>query len=147
MAKDWVLVQWADLANRGRLRDVDITFQCGGLVLCGTLIGARDYFEGVGQRAIAGQREAVGGRPEIIEAFQGLYRSYTERAAPERDNLDPDHLHFRDVQILFGHETASRSPVLEIPFWRVRIDAVDGFVLAGSIAQLPVSTVVGPVDE
>jgi hypothetical protein len=117
------------------------------LVLCGTLIGARDYFEGVGQRAVAGQRAAPGGGPEIIEAFQGLYRSYAERTGPGRDTLEPDHLHFRDVQVLFGHEAASRSPALEIPFWRVRIEAVDGFVLAGSIAHLPVSTVARAGDE
>lgn len=147
MALDWVLVQWADLANRDHLRDVQMTFQCGGLVLCGTLIGAREYFEGVGQRAVAGQREAPGGSPEIIEAFQRLYHSYAERTGTAGDALEPDHLHFRDVRMLFGHETASRSPALEVPFWRVRIAAVDGYLLAGSIAHLPVSTTASAGDE
>src|SRR5579859_890406 len=144
MTRDWVLEEWAELANRSQLRNVQVTFQCGGLVLCGTLIGGREYFEGIGRLAVAGLREAESAR-EVTEAFASLYASHAAHyppadAAQRQESEGPEYMHFKDMHVLFGGDMIVRTPPLGIPFWRVKIEAVDGFLLGGSIQQLPVSS-------
>ena len=144
MTRDWVLVEWAELANRGQLRNVQVTFQSGGLVLCGTLIGGREYFEGIGQLAVAGLREAESAG-DVTEAFEGLSASHAAHYPPgdaraHREPEGPEYMHFKDVHLLAGGDLIGRAPPLELPYWRVKIAAVEGFLLGGSIQHLPVSS-------
>lgn len=151
MTRDWVLVEWAALANRGQLGDVQMTFQSGGLVLCGTLIGGREYFEGVGRLATEGMHEADRAR-DVTDAFASLYAAHASNytlaeSHPTAEIEGPQFLHFKDVQVLLANMPYARPCPLEVPFWRTKIEAVDGFLLGGSIQHLPVSTAPATGDE
>jgi hypothetical protein len=151
MTRDWVLVEWAGLANRGQLRNVQVTFQSGGLVLCGTLIGGREYFEGIGQLAVAGLRAAESAG-DVTEAFADLYASHAahyplEDTPAHRESEGPEYMHFKDVHLLIGGDLVGRTLPLDIPYWRVKIEAVEGFLLGGSVQHLPVSSVPPSGDE
>jgi hypothetical protein len=147
LSRDWVLVEWAAMANRGQLRDVEVTFQCGGLVLCGTLISGREYFEGIGRLAVAGLREAERS-VDVTDAFAELFAEHAARQSQgEVGGEGPEYLHFKDVQLLLGCQNDDASATLEVPYWRVRIETVEGFLLGGAIRRLPRSSVAGGSDE
>ncbi len=150
MTRDWVLVEWAAMANQGQLRDVQITFQCGGLVLCGTLISGRQYFEGIGALAVEGMRMAH--RPsEVTQSFAKLYEQHAKRHTAEGDadaeRDEPGYLHLKDVQVLCGGPGGDLACMLDVPFWRAKIEAIDGFLLGAAVQHLPRSSVQASGDE
>lgn len=151
MTRDWVLVEWAAMANRNQLRDVPLTFQCGGLVLCGTLISGREYFEGVGALAVEGMH-AAHRPPEVAEAFASLYRKHADHdvediggADHERD--EPAYLHLKDAHVLCAGPGGDLAAVLDVPYWRAKIEAVDGCLLGAGVQRLPRSSAQASGDE
>jgi hypothetical protein len=159
MIKDWVLVTWAERANSGELVDMELTFQSGGLLCCGTLISGREYFERIQAMVTAGMAQAQR-TEEAIRSVSALYQehaahyarrqergAWTEHPAtsPE-ESSGADFIHFKDVNVLFGQTTA-QIPAFAIPLWRTKIASIDGFVLGGSIAQLPRSQTNGEMEQ
>jgi hypothetical protein len=151
MTRDWVLVEWAAMANRNQLRDVSLTFQCGGLVLCGTLISEREYFEGIGALAVEGMRAAQR-PPEVADAFASLYRKHADRSATatggaDQEGDEPAHLHLKDAHVLCAGPGGDLAAALDVPYWRAKIEAVDGCLLGAAVQHLPRSSALASGDE
>lgn len=131
--QDPLLVVLVRLAHREL--EMGMTLTVGGLLVSGTLVGGRKYFEGVANQF----RNAPGGTPgvgaAVAEAFDGvaveLYGSRTQGEsnndgegdeASEQD-LRIGFIHLRDVRVLDpqGHSATGA-------WWRGRLSAVDGFM-------------------
>lgn len=126
---DWFLAELVRRANEGGLR-VGVTLCVGGAIVSGTLIGGRDYFEGIADNAAAATAD-----PATAERARAFFRSPAAmyRAAwGEGGELGPDedplaYIHLADARFFIA--TGQPLPGSHGVLWRGRLAAVDGFVL------------------
>jgi hypothetical protein len=129
---DYLLEDFVANANRGS--GIGITLDLGGMLLTGTLIGGKEYFQALGN-SIASAIEARDS--EAAKAIRESYtklgddaqRRYAEYDAALADGGNPHPLeffHLRSARVLgFGGLTPSEPGFL----WRGRLSHVSGFAI------------------
>jgi hypothetical protein len=134
---DWWLATLVDLANRSGLT-MPITLSVGGLLVAGTLVGGKDYFEGVA-KLVADSIEDSDLSESIRQLFSIPMEAYqpseepsenedTDQAkAEDRPEPPPSFLHLRGARI-WGPNAFTSIPNNEGIWWRGKIEDVDGFL-------------------
>ena len=127
--RDWFLQQLVSLANRGT--GVQVTLVVGGSMVSGTLIGGKQYFEGVGKTlASATVNDAGGFSGDLQKQIASSYAGLGEQAyAEERPAMSLGFVHLRDASVWHGETHTPHS------LWRVRLSAVDGFSLGALVKK------------
>jgi len=131
---DWLLERWVRLAELGV--EVGVTLQLGGLLISGTLVGARHYLEYQRSDVLADLVQR--GLPPLIarkvdRAFATDLEAMAESDQAERDGAASPRrfIHLKDACIIAdgGHRAS-----FVVPYWRGQLRRVDAFFL-GSIRQ------------
>jgi hypothetical protein len=129
---DTLLDVWVQQANQGL--ELGMTLMVGGLLVSGTLVGVRQYLQGIADEF----RNAPGGTPGVgdtlAEAFDiavaDLYGPSEREASDDGDgdtsseqDVGIGFLHMKDVRVFDpqGHSTKAA-------WWRGRLTAVDAFM-------------------
>lgn len=106
---------------------IGITLVVGGSVISGNLIGAQEYFIGVGD-AIKEGTTSKGGqsfRDALSQRFHELASEYDEEGPSDEKEL-PSYIHLKEARVF----AAGTDPMpSEGMWWRGRLDRVDGFTL------------------
>lgn len=111
---DGVLRLFVRLADKEQLHNMDVTLTVGGTLISGKMVGKKQYFEGVVEKAA----ESIGGdtATSLFKLFAGI------ASEPHADELKPDFIHLKNAKILKGDGTF----IADI-WWRGRLSAIDGF--------------------
>lgn len=122
---DWFLVELVRRANRGDF-SIGLTLCVGGVVVSGTLVSGREYFEGFAEAVAAAARDpAVAERArEFFRRPAALYAAEPEGPDAAGEDGPPAYIHLKDARF---------SPEGPGVHWRGRLAAVDGFAL-GTVA-------------
>ncbi len=133
---DWWLAQLVGLVNRAPL-SFGITINVSGALVSGTLVGGKEYFEGVSKMvsdAFPVEDELRDLMRQLLVMPARLYETPDEdeikEAGPTEENQEPSRpsfIHLKDARFW--------SPSRPTPFsqqrgiwWRGRLQAVDGFI-------------------
>lgn len=129
---DPLLDVWVQQAN-SRL-ELGVTLMVGGLLVSGTLVGQRQYLEGIAdefRNAPGGTPDGGGGLAEVFDSVVAELYGPSERK--ESDDGDGDasseqdvgggFIHMKDVRVLDPGGDSTKAA-----WWRGRLTAVDGFM-------------------
>lgn len=136
---DWFLQNLVHLANN-QVLDMPITLHVGGVVVTGTLISGRAYFEQLSELLAGGLPLWLGeAKEDIRKAFSLPADIYPRGSVEEREARGEDtrltnpgqFIHLKDARFVIGEALVPKTqPVL----WRGRLASVDGWVL-GSMSE------------
>jgi hypothetical protein len=130
-ARDPLLDMWIQQAERNGLEPT-ITLMVGGLLVSGTLVGIRKYLGGVGGEFRNATSETPGVGHVLADAFGAAIALADVDEPDEGDDGGPSDddvsassfIHLKDVRVSFGLADSIRGP-----WWRGRLEAVDGCML------------------
>lgn len=120
---DWVLRSLVKSVNESGLL-VGITLTVGGMLVTGTLVGGREYFEDFADK-VAASAEDDAGAAQVQAIFADLGAIYDRD--PEPGEPLPSYIHLKDVR--FFSPSGQCLPDHDGAWWRGRIDSVQGFML------------------
>ncbi|GGB35615.1 gas vesicle protein GvpU [Virgibacillus dakarensis] len=115
--KDNILEFFVEASNKYGL-SLDITLNLKGLVVTGTTISAKEYFESLSEKF-------EGGKDIAQELSQQLAKA--GETAGESNNEGANFIHLKNARIYCGdsHSTPSKGKII----WRGKLAEVDGFFL------------------
>jgi hypothetical protein len=129
--EDWLLQDFVLMANEAG-SSVGVTLTVGGVLVTGMLIGAKQYFESLGDllaAAIPDRAAAASMREKYVTLGAEMHKrhlAYMARLEAGKEGEAPTFLHLRDARVYAGPSVVpTRGGVL----WRGRISAVDGFIV------------------
>ena len=129
IAHDWLLERWVRLAELGVA--VGVTLQMGGLLISGTLVGARRYLEGQRSEVLADLSQR--GLPprvarKLDRAFEADLAAIAGSDQAEQDGAGVPYrfIHLKDARIIAGD--GGRQGFV-VPYWRGQLRRVDAFFL------------------
>jgi hypothetical protein len=104
---------------------LSVTLQVGGQLVSGDLISGLNYFETMAEKMKTAQGNA---ESHITDALASIMESLKDAYKPEAngpDQLPPTYIHLRNARFV-GLPGTSATGI----YWRGRLSAVDGFVIA-----------------
>jgi hypothetical protein len=128
--QDLALQAWARLVERQQI-EIEVMFQAHGLLVFGTMVSTAAYAQfyiGIHEEMYRKQE------PETADFLREYYMALVPE--PDQPEIGPDGLptlfryaHLRDVTIMSaGHK-------IKVPYWRGKINAIDGFVIGASAGE------------
>lgn len=127
---DWFLQKLVNYANDFGL-EFGITLQVSGMLVSGTIIGGKKYFDEFSASFTSELHEQA-----IADAFSDLFNSYKrvyEVSSEERDSLPPpEYVHIKNAR--FYQPGQKGMPTDTALLWRGRLREVGGFSL-GSFSE------------
>lgn len=122
-SKDWFLQFLVNMVNKRDI-ELEITLTVGGLLVSGTMIGARKFFDDLGEYFASsyGSNESSS---DILNTFQEIGKQCS-CIAPSEKTETPSYIHLKNA-IFFNNPGASLSEKSPRPLWRARISEVQGF--------------------
>src|SRR5690606_33925530 len=123
--EDWFLQTLVDLANKTGF-SVEITLNVGGTLVCGTLVGGREYFEGFAEDLSCAVKDAVLAQLLTL-GFSSYQNIYEQEAEDAGDVPMASYIHLRNPR--FFNAAGIAMPNGHGAWWRGRIAEVQGFVL------------------
>lgn len=120
---DWFLRSLVKTVNDNELM-LGITLTVGGVLVTGTLVSGRAYFEDFADR-LSQSFEDPAAAAQVHDSFHQLGGIYDRQ--PNPDDLLPSYVHLKDVR--FFSPAGGSLPDHDGVWWRGRIDQVQGFVL------------------
>lgn len=120
--KDWFLQFLVNLANRNRF-ELDITLTVGGILISGTLVGVRQYFDDL-STYFASPFTSGRHSEEIKDTFKKIGEQCTCVSSTEQTET-PSYIHLRNVDFFNGQ--GKLLPGNEGKWWRGRLSEVQGF--------------------
>ena len=131
---DWFLQQLVEFAN-SQMMTFGITLNVGGILVSGTLVGGKRFFEGFAQDFADGFERTLGkteGAAKIKE-YLVQYGKIYERPADDPNVSDPTYIHLENAK--FFSPAGQPIPTNRGMLWRGKIVAVDGFILGSLSAE------------
>lgn len=121
--KDWFLQFLVNMANK-RQFELDITLTVGGILISGTLVGVRQYFDELAAY-FASPFELGKNSDEITTTFKKI-GDQCSCVSPSEQTETPSYIHLKNV---IFHD-AQGKPISQRPgtWWRGRLSEVQGFV-------------------
>ena len=121
--KDWFLQFLVNLANRNQF-EIGITLNVGGLLISGTLVGVKRYFEVFGEDFSASFE--AGKSPKDIELFFKKIGDECACVSHREKTESPSYIHLKNARFFDaqGNSIQGNRGV----WWRGRISEVQGFV-------------------
>lgn len=121
-SKDWFLQFLVNLANKNRF-ELDMTLTVGGILISGTLVGVRQYFDNLS--AYFASPFNSGQNSEVIkETFKKIGDQCT-CVSPSEQTENPSYLHLKNA--VFANTEGTKIPDDTGTWWRGRISEVQGF--------------------
>jgi len=120
-SKDWFLQFLVNLANKNRF-ELDITLTVGGILISGTLVGVKQYFDEL-STFFANPFDS-GKNPDIKETFKQI-GDQCACVAPSEQTETPSYIHLKNVN--FANAQSRSIPGNAGLWWRGRISEVQGF--------------------
>ena len=127
---DWFLQQLVQFAN-DQAMSLGITLNVGGVIVSGTLIGGKRYFEGFANDFGEGL-----GKSELVDMVKQHFQQHGkiyDRPADETSGFDPSFIHLEGAK--FFSPGDQPIPSNRGMFWRGKISSIDGFILGSLAAQ------------
>lgn len=121
-SQDWFLQFLVNLANKNRF-ELDITLTVGGMLISGTLVGVRQYFDELSE-FFADPFGSVK-NPEIIKETFKQIGDQCACVSPSEQTETPSYIHLKNVNFLDAQNKL--IPGKEGLWWRGRISEVQGF--------------------
>lgn len=120
--KDWFLQFLVKLANKNRF-ELDVTLTVGGLLISGTLVGARQYFDDLSEYFAS--LFTKGPNSEVIkETFKKIGDQCT-CISPSEQTETPSYIHLKNAIFSDAHGKLISGDAGIL--WRGRISEVQGF--------------------
>lgn len=122
-SKDWFLQFLANLANRNRF-ELDITLTVGGILISGTLVGVREYFDAL-STYFASPFDDSGKNSEVLnQTFKEIGDQCT-CVSPSEQTDSPSYIHLKNANFSDsqGRPLSGDGGI----WWRGRISEVQGF--------------------
>jgi hypothetical protein len=129
--RDPILEVWVHQADGGALTGLPVTLMVGGLLVSGTLVGIRQYMEGIASqfRNAPGATEGIG--PALADVFDDAAAGRFDHEGPADGDDDPEaeqdghrcFIHLKDALVL-----DPRGQSAGAAWWRGRLTAVDAFM-------------------
>ncbi len=121
-SKDWFLQFLVNLANKNRF-ELDITLTVGGILISGTLVGVRQYFDDL-SAYFASPFESGKHSEGVREIFKKIGDQCT-CVSPSEKTETPSYIHLRNAVFTDrqGKPISDSSGI----WWRGRISEVQGF--------------------
>jgi len=121
-SKDWFLQFLVNLANKNRF-ELDITLTVGGILISGTLVGVRQYFDDL-SGYFAGLFETGKNSLVIKETFKKIGDQCT-CVSPSEQTETPSYIHLKNAHFSDAHGrlVSGNAGIC----WRGRISEVQGF--------------------
>ena len=127
---DWFLQIIVNMANESNL-EFGLTLQVDGMLVSGTLVGAKKYFDGFASDFAS----PFSAYPEAAESIRKSFATYgewvSEPLPDDRPRPLPQFLHMRDAK--FFNTSGNPIPGNRGVWWRGRVCEVGGFIL-GTLA-------------
>ncbi len=126
---DWFLQSLVNMANEGNI-GIGITLQVSGLLVSGTLVGGRKYFDGFAEdfaSAFLNDPDTAESVRTSFSKYGGIYDKKEGEEIPP-----PQYIHLENAR--FFSTTGSPTPGNRGVWWRGRISEVGGFML-GSLSS------------
>lgn len=121
-SKDWFLQFLVNQANKNEL-ELDITLTVGGLLISGTLVGVRRYFDDLGEY-FASCFDS-GKKPEVIKETFKKIGEQCSCISPSEQTETPSYIHLKNVR--FSSVENMEISAHNGTWWRGRISEVQGF--------------------
>ncbi len=121
---DWVLIDLVKQADKVGL-EVGVLLNLGGILLSGTLIGGKKYFEAIQSQALE-LGEANATLSEILNRIAQDGRNVYDVPLPNEEDRLPTYIHLLDVNFI---DTNGKSTGEVTTMWRGKIVDVTGFCL------------------
>jgi len=121
-SKDWFLQFLVNLANKNRF-ELDITLTVSGILISGTLVGVRQYFDDL-SAYFAGPFSFGSGSEEIQETFKKIGEQCTCVSSSEQTET-PSYIHLKNA--IFSDAKGKRLSGDGGIWWRGRLSEVQGF--------------------
>lgn len=121
-SRDWFLQFLVNLANKNRF-ELDITLTVGGILISGTLVGVRQYFDDL-SAYFASPFDSGKNSEEIQQTFKKIGDQCTCVSSSEQTET-PSYIHLKNA-VFFdapGKRVSSDAGI----WWRGRISEVQGF--------------------
>ena len=121
-AKDWFLQFLVNLANKNQM-ELDMTLTVGGILVSGTLVGVRQYFDDLSEY-FASPFDTGKDSEMIKDTFKKIGDQCT-CISPSEQTENPSYIHLKNTNFSDGQA--------KIPYgntgtwWRGRISEVQGF--------------------
>ena len=125
---DWfleILVKWANGKDGNTLVGTGITLSLKGLLVSGSLIGYREYFEGIASLA-----EKSNGNSEMVGFVADTIRGIAEKIS--KFDMPVEYIHLKDAHFYLGGN--KEIPANAGVYWRGRLSEIDGFTI-GLLSQ------------
>ncbi len=120
--KDWFLQFLVNLANRKHF-ELDLTLTVGGILISGTLVGVRQYFDDL-SNYFAGPFTSGSNSDEIKDTFKKIGEQCTCVSSTEQTET-PSYIHMKNVDFFNGQGKLLSGK--EGIWWRGRLSEVQGF--------------------
>lgn len=126
---DWFLQSLVAMANNSDI-ELGITLQVSGLLVSGTLVGGKKYFEGFAEDFSG----VFASEPEVAESIKNSFAKYGEIYKKEEGEEipPPQYIHLKNTR--FFNTAGNPIPGNKGVWWRGRVSEVGGFTL-GSLAK------------
>ncbi len=124
---DWFLKTLVSLAESESPVTMGITLSVGGLLISGTTTDTKSYFANFGAE-IAGANPSSSA--EIAQRMRAKFEelgSYVADQTKSDDGVRNAYIHLRQARVF--HPGGRPIPLNKRTWWRVKVDAVDGFAL------------------
>ncbi len=121
-SQDWFLQFLVNLANKNRF-ELDITLTVGGILVSGTLVGVRQYFDELS--ADFASPFDTGSNPEVIKDTFKKIGEQCSCVSPSEKTETPSYIHLKNVH--FANVQGKRVSENKGIWWRGRISQVQGF--------------------
>lgn len=125
--RDELLESWVNMAELGTLGNLGVTLQMSGMLVCGTVIGGREYLRMLGEAMRGSTQRTDWGQAiyeRLLEVSEDRQKKIEEQAG--KDDREPhDFIHLRDARFFMG----DGRPVTQASIWRGRLTSVDAWVL------------------
>lgn len=130
-----LLKLFASLINPSDVAQITTTLNVNGVIITGTMIGMKPYYEAIGEKL----KETVRGTSEEIDIAvkKDLEEMFERLKQPPKieeleEGIDFDYIYLKNAKFYVG---GVFFPA-EGTYWIGKIDSVDGFIL-GSFAPIP----------
>ena len=129
---DWFLQQLVELAN-SRTTTFGITLNVGGILISGTLIGGKRYFEGFARDFAKSLERSFGGATDEIRRHFEQYGDIYELPPNDSNASNPTFIHIENAK--YFSPAGNPLPAQGGMFWRGKLSAVDGFILGALTSE------------